>query len=506
MPTTFRLTVISVATSLLVAACGGGGGGTTTAQNGTGTTTPAGGSSTSGGDSGGTSTGGTTGGTTGGATGGTGGTSSGGQASPLPAAVDAGASTVMSCADGPTYQCSGPVLRTENGVIFSSSGVQVYGKSTSDLQPNNPNVASATGLALASGGYAEMRIAKDANFVASSPALILRNLGISWDGKNERPPIVETFNPTQGRTALNANGALINAALPDSADLTFYDYASKGADATQANYANNRYFPRAASNPSRCPVGTPPASCPTVETIGSHYVAGDWRAGGTNADIVNAERLHEDGDVHAGNGTPGGSGVGVPFPGSKGFRALQNYSFRYANMTKWETQDGVDIVEWNAANEHNQRHQGVIAYGDVTAPVAVPATGTASYVGTARGWYAANGSIDAVPFVASATMTVDFAARKVTVAIQNAKTDDTAATAVPVSFQSTAWMGASGTNVANYLTGAVDAGGGLAGGISGRYFGPVAAGSVPAETGATFSLANATTGQTVIGGFVAMKQ
>jgi hypothetical protein len=429
--------------------------------------------------------------------------------------VDASASTVMSCVDGASYQCSGPVLRTENGVIFSSSGVQVYGKSTSDLLPNNPNVASATGLAPASGGYAEMRLAKDANSVASSPALILRNLGISWDGKNERPPIIETFNPTQGRTVLNANGTIGNVALPDSSDLTFYDYASKGASATQVNYANNRYFPRA-NNPSRCPAGTPTASCPAVETIGPQYVAGDWRTGGTIADIIGAERLHEDGDIHAGNGTPGpnnsvtilpgGSGVGVPFPGSKGFRALQNYSFRYANMAKWETQDGVNIVEWNTTNEHNQSRRGVITFGDVTPPASVPATGTATYAGTVRAWYALNGTTDAVPFLGTATMTVDFATRKVTIAVQNVRTDDAAGTAIPVTFQATAWMGASGTNVANYLTGTVDAGGGLTGGISGRYFGPVAAGSAPVEAGAAFSLSNATTGATIIGGFIAQKQ
>ena len=526
MPTTFRLTVISVATTLLIAACGGGGGGsgTTAGQSGSGSTTPTGGVSTPGTDTGGT-TGGTGGASTGGTgTGGTGtgstgggtttGGSTGGQTAQLPAAVPADASTVMACVDGPAYQCSGAVLRTDNGVILSSSGVQVYGKSTSDLLANNPNVASATGLALASGGSAEMRIVKDANSI-SNPALILRNLGISWDGRTERPPIVETFNPTQGRTILNANGTISNAPLPDSSDLSFYDYATKGPDATQANYANNRYFPRA-NNPSRCPAGTPPASCLSAETIGAQFFAGDWRTGGTIPDISDAERLHEDGDIHAGNGIPGpnnsvtilpgGSGVGVPFPGSKGFRAVQNFSFRYANMAKWATQDGVNIVEWNTTNEHNQMRRGVVTYGDVTPPAAVPTTGTATYTGTVRAWYAADKNSDAVPFLASATMTVDFATRQVTIAVQNVRTDDAAGTPIPVTFQATAWTGAAGSNVANYLTGTVDAGGGLKGGISGRYFGPVAAGSAPTEAGAAFSLENAATGQTMIGGFIAKKQ
>lgn len=512
MPTTFRLTVISIAASLLVAACGGGGSsGSTASQNASGGTTTAGaGSADTGTGSGGTTTGGTTGtGTT------TGGTTTGGQTAQLPAAVATDASTVMVCADGPTYQCSGPVLRTDNGVILSSSGVQVYGKSTSDLLANNANVTTATGLALASGGSAEMRISKDANLIASNPALILRNLGISWDGRTERPPIIETFNPAQGRTLLSANGAVTNVALPDSSDLTFYDFATKGQDATQANYANNRYFPRA-NNPSRCPAGTPTASCLSVETQGPLFTAGDWRIGGTNPDLTVADRLHEDGDVHAGNGTPGpngsvtilpgGSGVGVPFPGSKGFREFQNFSFRYGNLAKWTTQDGVNIVEWNATNEHNQIRRGVISYGDVTPPTAIPATGTATYAGTVRAWYAPDKNTDANPFIGNATMTVDFSSRKVTIAVQNMRTDDAAATPIPVTFQATAWMGASGSNVANYLTGTVDAGGGFKGGISGRYFGPVAAGSGPAEAGSTFSLENPTTGQTIIGGFIALKQ
>jgi hypothetical protein len=66
-----------------------------------------------------------------------------------------------------------------------------------------------------------------------------------------------------------------------------------------------------------------------------------------------------------------------------------------------------------------------------------------------------------------------------------------------------------GTNLANYLTGTVD-NGLLKGGLGGRYFGPVVttgtSGAGPAEIGATISLSNSTTGQAVVGGFIARKQ
>jgi hypothetical protein len=88
------------------------------------------------------------------------------------------ASMSMSCADGPAWQCSGgSTIRVDNGVALTSSGVQAYGKSTSDLA--NPIVEKTTayGLAPASGGTAEVRLAKDANGVVSRAALLLSNLG-----------------------------------------------------------------------------------------------------------------------------------------------------------------------------------------------------------------------------------------------------------------------------------------------------------------------------------------
>jgi hypothetical protein len=429
-----------------------------------------------------------------------------------PAPVTGNATTFMTCVDGPSYQCSGSnAIRTDNGVILTSSGVQVYGRSTSDVAANNPNVASATGMALASGGAAEMRISKDTNFTASNPVLILRNLGINWAGKAERPTIIETFQATQGRTVFTANGTVASVSLPPPSDLGFYDYASKGRTATQPNYANNRYFPRI-DNPPRCGPETPPGACPSVETAGVRVTAGDWRTGGVVPDEAGAGRLHEDGDIHAGNGPPGpngqptvlpgGSGVAVPFPGSKGYRDLRNFSFQYVNLAKWLTQDGVAIPEWGGVNEHNQNRRGILAYGNVTAPGEVPAAGTAAYSGFAYGWYARNAIEEPVPFFASAALTIDFATRQVAVAVTNALTEDATLTPLAgVNFNAVVGLGANGSNVANYLAGPVTVGA-LTGGLGGRLFGLDGA-AVPAEVGTAFSLADPTSGAVLIGGIIA---
>jgi hypothetical protein len=432
-----------------------------------------------------------------------------------PAPVAGNASTVMTCADGANFQCSGAdAIRTDNGVVLTGSGVQVHGKSTSDLKANNANVNTATGMALASGGLAELRVAKDANLLSANPVAILKNLGISWDGRTERPPIIETFQPTSGRSVLSANGAVTSAALPDPGNLSFYDFAVKGMSATQANYANNRYFPRA-NNPSRCPAAVPPASCPATETAGVQVAAGDWRIGGTVPDEASALRLHEDGDVHAGNATPGpngtvnllsdASGVGVPFPGSKGFRSIRNLGYRYGNLAKWLTQDGVDIVEWSDGTEHNQNRRGLIAYGDVTPPAAVPAAGAAMYSGFAYGWYVPNANDEPASFHADAAIMIDYATRQVHVVVANAVSEDAAPVPLPaVSINSIALLGANGTNVANYLAAPIAAGT-LSGGLGGRLFGPGGAAGAE-EVGTTFSVTNATTGAVLLGGILARRR
>jgi len=432
-----------------------------------------------------------------------------------PGAV-AGATTMI-CVDGAGFQCSGGgIIRTDNGVGLSSSGVQVYGKSTSDLAANNTTKTTASGFALDDGnGVAEMRLAKDAAGNVTTAALLLSNLGLSWDGRTERPPIIETFRTTMSRTQLNPSGALTFSALPDPSNLGFYDFATLGTNGTQANYANNAYFPRT-GNPSRCPADVIP--CPTVESTGLQNKAGDWRAGGAAPDEASAARLHEDGDVHAGNGTPGpngavtiisgGTGVGVPFPGSKGYRNFSNWGLQYANVTAWASQDTVLIEEWaNLGNEHNKNRRGIVAFGDVTAPTAVPTTGTATYTGTAYGWYGSGTLTEPPAFRGTATVTVNFATRQAVITVQNTATYDAAGTPVPATFTATTALGAAGANVANYLTGPVTSGT-LSGGVGGRLFGPVVgtgASIGPAEIAGAFRM-SATSGAAVIGGFIGRKQ
>ncbi|HEV2612745.1 MAG TPA: hypothetical protein VGU61_20965 [Noviherbaspirillum sp.] len=412
----------------------------------------------------------------------------------------------MTCADGATYQCTGSsIIRVDNGVALTSSGVQVYGRSTSDLRNPNPDTTTATGLALAtgSGGLADIRIAKGADGRLTAQRLILSNLGLSWDGRTERPVTIETFDPTSGRSVLGANGVVSAAPLPPNTDLGFFDVATRGTAGTQANYANNRYFPRTA--PPRCTSG----GCQTIETSGLQFVVGDWRTGGGSPDLAFGMRLHSDGDIHAGDGVSGGTGPGVPFPGSKGYRQYSNEGLQYGNLSTWFSQDTVQIVEWTGgpgALEHNKNRRGAVAFGAVTDPAVVPTTGTASYDGFVTGWYAANGANDPVPVRGQATITANFATRQVTVALRNVVNRDNNA-ALPFSFTTTVNMGAAGISVANYMTGALSSGG-LTGGLSGRYFGPVVtggAGAGPAEVAGAMSLSNAA-GAALIGGFIAKKQ
>ena len=418
----------------------------------------------------------------------------------------------MLCADGAGYQCSGEtLLRTDNGIALTRSGVQAYGRSTSDMAANNPNVSNAVGLALTSGGLAELRVRKDSNAAPNSAAMLLGNLGIFWSGQQNRPQIIETFNPTAGRVLLNAAGALTPGTLPPSSDLSYYDHAYLGTAATRQNYASNRYFPR--STPPRCDPG---GWCATLETAGPQFATGAWRSGTTDPDRVSAERFHEDGDIHAGNGLPdangnptwlpGGNGIGVPVPGSKGYRTLEHWSYRHGNLAGWFTQDTVNIYEWGGVNEHNKNRRGFVAYGETTDPALVPTSASASYVGVVRGTYSSNGAIEPAAFVGTVTVSVNFTSRSVSVTIQNTVRDDGSGASVPVTLSATSVLGAGGN--ANHLTGPAS-NASLSGGLGARLFGAVVAGgsgSGPAEMGGVFSLSNAGTGAVAVGGFIARKQ
>ena len=229
---------------------------------------------------------------------------------------------------------------------------------------------------------ADVRVHRDASGQTTAVTLLLSKLGISWDGKTERPLIIETFEKRQGRVQLDSRGVATFSALPPPTDLNFYDYAKKGAAATQSHYANNIYFPR--SEAVRCPSTKP--DCPAVETDGIHTSTGDWQSGGLVPDSVWASRLHEDGATQAGYGQdangnlvllPTADGVGVSYPGFKGFRDYRQWSYASANLASWITQDTVRIDEWGDGNEHNKMRRGFVAFGAVTKPALMPTTGTA---------------------------------------------------------------------------------------------------------------------------------
>lgn len=468
----------------MLSACGGGSDNKTTSNASGNTNTPSG---TTGGNS-------------------SGNTSSGGpQTSQGP--------TVMSCPDGTNYQCSGENIVKAGEVALTDFGVQAYGKATSDLGKTvfTPEEApNANGLVPDAGGITEVRLAKDDKGLVTKVALVLKNLGLSWDGKAERPPIIETFDSTQGRVVFGSNNAIVADQFHDSSDTTFYDYNPTTRAGTQSHYANNRYFPRA--TPSRCGTTVFTTPCPSPdpanETDGKlNYQAGNWRtAGGKLPDTVSLLRFHEDGDIHAGNAAdgsplPGGSGAGVPFPGSKGYRTYNGLSYQYVNLGAWFSADTVWIAEWygqDGRREHSTNRRGVVAFGALTNPALIPTTGTATYAGRIYGRYASAKDADPVAVEGDATIDVDFAKRQATIKIL----PDGGSAAI--TFTSTASFDAAGTNA---LSGTVD-NGRLTGTVSSRFFGPLSTtgNQGPAETGGAFSMKNATTGETVVGGFVARKQ
>lgn len=421
--------------------------------------------------------------------------------------------TVMSCPDGANYQCSGENIVKAGEVALTDFGVQAYGKATSDLGKTvfTPDEApNATGLLPDAGGITEVRLAKNSSGAVTRVALVLKNLGLPWDGKAERPPIIETFDPTQGRVAFGANNAIVAEQFHDSSDWAFYDYATKTTAGTQSHYANNRYFPR--NTPSRCGTSvftTPcPSSDPTKETDGKlNYQEGNWRtAGGKLPDTVSLLRFHEDGDIHAGNAVdgsplPGGSGAGVPFPGSKGYRTYNGLSYQYVNLGAWFSADTVWIAEWTAQDgrrEHSTNRRGVVAFGAVTNPSLIPTTGGATYSGRIYGRYASAKDADPVAVEGDATIDVDFAKRQATIKILPE------GSSAAITFTSLASFDAAGTNA---MSGTVD-NGRLTGRVSTRFFGPLSTtgNQGPAETGGAFSMKNATTGESVVGGFIARKQ
>ncbi len=422
--------------------------------------------------------------------------------------AESGGTTNMACPEAGT-QCTGStILRTDNGIALTASSVQVYATSTNDLEVPNTTPAVAFGLQPASGGLADIRVTRDANGLVNNVALVLDKFGLSWDDRNERPLVIETFLARQGRVQMDADGKISVVALPPSSDLGFFDFARKGRVATQAHYANNAYFPRA--EPIRCPSDAMP--CAQKETDGVQSFAGDWQRGGTLPDNALAARLHEDGATEAGddadaNGNPvtPPKGSGVPHPGFKGFRNFHDWSYQYANLASWITQDTVGISEWGGAWEHNKGRRGFVAFGQVTAPSSVPAAGTARYIGYLKGWWSYDPTLDCYPVAGDVEAVVDFAARTVTLTVTSTRIDEGEQAPVPLNL--TTRVSISSAQFANYFNGAA-ANNELSGALSGRFFGPVSddgSGNAPAELAGAFKLMAANNGPVAIGGFLLRK-
>lgn len=397
----------------------------------------------------------------------------------------------MSCVDGAQFDCSGgTVLKTDNGVMLTRSGVQVFGLSASDLSgtPADPTTLSnPRGFVLPSAapdinGFAEIRIAKDDANAITQVGLLLNDFGLSWDGTTTRPPIIETFAASRSRAELDSANKLVVATLPLGTETSFFDRT------TQRNYANNTYRADPAQRIDNNPLGAG---------------AGGWSTpGGIQWNWAATSRVHEDGDVDA----PTSDAAGT-----KGYRGFTNLSYEFANISAWNSQDTVNIADWNAQPriEHNKERRGIVAFGDVTSPDAVPTSGTATYTGKIYGVYglAALTQDDPDTFEGRATVTVDYATGTATIAVTDTlryeqRNGDVVEVPVNAAFDATASRGSVSVNGAdksapNYFTGTVT--GGFTGGVSGRYFGPNAK-----EVGGTFHLTGAG-GVNIIGGFLGRK-
>lgn len=414
---------------------------------------------------------------------------------------------------GSDVECTGNrVLRTDHGIMVTASGMQVYATSTNDLLSPNPAPRLAYGLRPATGGIADVRVSKAADGRLASVTLLLSGLGLSWDGTRERPPIIETFSPRQGRVEFDSEGLARLIALPPTTDLNFFDYGTKGAGGTQAHYANNIYFPR--SEPVRCPTDNP--RCPSIETTGLTAQLGDWRTGGSIPDNAWATRLHEDGATQAGSGVsatgqpallPGSDGPGVPYPGFKGYRDYHHWAYAHANLGAWISQDTVLINEWGGANEHNKMRRGLVAFGAVTPSAQIPSSGIARYRGRLHGWFSYMQSEDSYPVYGDVDAEVDFATRTIVLTFSNTRIDEGTLDPLPLALSASITMDSSDAQLASYFSGSAS-NRSFNGGMSARFFGPVGSqgsGAGPAEMGGIFQLQSPNAGPVAIGGFLLRK-
>ncbi len=387
--------------------------------------------------------------------------------------------------------CSGSLTGTALGPVrLTSSGIQTIAISTTDLLPANPSTTEADGLRPSTDGVAEIRTLRDDQSQVRAVDLLLSGLKLSWDGKTERPLIIENFGIGRGRVQLGAQGMSTLVALPAKGD-PFWDNNPTKFTGTQDHYANNHYFE---STPPACTEND--SACLAAAANGLRLVRGDWTSGGLRPHQVDAARLHEDGATQAPDD--------IPYAGFKGYRDIWNWNYQYANVAGWITKDTIGIQEWGGGSEHNKERRGTIAYGALTAPTAMPSTGTATYTGYARGWYSPTGVGEAFPIAADVSVTVDFSKKQATLNLLSMRIDEW----LPPEVDPAIKLAASSTNLLpfgspqNTAIGPVMHGD-VAGQAGLRFFGPAGQG-VPPEIAGTFSLLGSE-GTAAIGGFIARR-
>jgi hypothetical protein len=387
--------------------------------------------------------------------------------------------------------CSGEALGVSVGTIqLTKNGLQTIGFSTSDLLPSNSNTAEAFGLLPTNEGFAELRVLHDADANISAVDLLLSQLKLFWDGRTERPRVIENFGLKRGRIQLSEQGMSTLLALPPQGD-AFWDNNATTFVGTQNHYANNYYFERAAPDCSSADT-----ACVAAASNGLRLLAGNWRSGGLKPNQISATRLHDDGATQAPDQ--------IPFAGFKGYRDLWNWNYRYAHVAGWVTKDTINIQEWGGGREHNKERRGAIAFGQLTDPASLPSSGTATYQGYARGWYSPDGQTHVYPIAADLEVTVDFSAQQATLRLLNMRIDEM----LPASLEPSIKLTVGSTNVLPFGTPGNTAIGSIAHGDAAgyaglRFFGPID-GVTPPELAGSFSI-RGVSGITAIGGFIARR-
>lgn len=400
--------------------------------------------------------------------------------------------------------CSGDTEIGRIGAVkLTAAGVQVIAASTNDLiatpRMRGMDAGIAYGLMPFDQGLASLRVARESGGAVTALNLLLSDLGLSWDGAQERPPIFETFGLARGRMQPTPTGLAALVPLPPASDMTFWNNNPATGSGTPANYANNIYFARALAA-SHC--AATDTACIDAAKNGLHLQRGDWRSGGTRPDQVAGGRLHEDGATMAPDN--------IPFAGFKGYHNIWNWNYRYAQLAGWITQDTVNIVEWGGDDEHNKARRGIVAYGEPTPPEALPASGTARYIGRMQGWYSPDGLKEPYSIVADLEILVNFGTRTACVRLSGLRIDQdpSQSRAQDPQLIANSSNTVTITGTANALGGAVTHGE-ASGHLGARFFGPVRDGA-PAEIGGVFSVSGARTapiGGAIhgLGGFIARR-